>query len=36
MSETLVIEVNGLTKTSQVGDVFVHALRDPEIRKGEL
>jgi putative ABC transport system ATP-binding protein len=33
-----IIEINGLTKTYQVGDVPVHALRgvDLEIRKGEF
>jgi putative ABC transport system ATP-binding protein len=38
MSEAVMIEVNGLTKTYQVGDVAVHALRgvDLEIRKGEF
>jgi putative ABC transport system ATP-binding protein len=38
MSEAAIIEVEGLTKTYQVGDVAVHALRgvDLEIRKGEF
>lgn len=38
MSEPAIIEANGLTKTYQVGDVPVHALRgvDLEIRKGEF
>ncbi len=38
MSEPAIIEINGLTKTYQVGDVPVHALRgvDLEIRKGEF
>jgi putative ABC transport system ATP-binding protein len=38
MSEPVVIKVNGLTKTYQVGDVPVHALRgvDLEIRRGEF
>ena len=38
MSEANVIEVQGLTKTYQVGDVPVHALRgvDLGIRKGEF
>jgi putative ABC transport system ATP-binding protein len=38
MSEPAIIEVNGLTKTYQVGDVPVHALRgvNLEIRKGEF
>jgi putative ABC transport system ATP-binding protein len=38
MSEPSIIEVRGLTKTYQVGDVVVHALRgvDLEIRKGEF
>jgi putative ABC transport system ATP-binding protein len=38
MSEPTIIEVNGLTKTYQVGDVEVHALRgvDLEVRKGEF
>jgi putative ABC transport system ATP-binding protein len=38
MSEPAVIEVNGLTKTYQVGDVPVHALRgvNLEVRKGEF
>ena len=38
MSEPVMIEVKGLTKTYQVGDVAVHALRgvDLEIRKGEF
>jgi putative ABC transport system ATP-binding protein len=37
-SEPVIIEVQGLTKTYQVGDVEVHALRgvDLEIRKGEF
>jgi putative ABC transport system ATP-binding protein len=38
MSEAAMIEVQGLTKTYQVGDVAVHALRgvDLEVRKGEF
>ena len=38
MSEPQMIEVRSLTKTYQVGDVVVHALRgvDLEIRKGEF
>jgi putative ABC transport system ATP-binding protein len=38
MSESSIIQVNGLTKTYQVGDVAVHALRgvDLEIKKGEF
>jgi putative ABC transport system ATP-binding protein len=38
MSESPMIEVRGLTKTYQVGEVEVHALRgvDLEIRKGEF
>jgi putative ABC transport system ATP-binding protein len=38
MSEPLMIEVRGLTKTYHVGEVEVHALRgaDLEIRKGEF
>jgi putative ABC transport system ATP-binding protein len=38
MSEPAIIEISGLTKTYQVGDVPVHALRgvDLEIRKGEF
>jgi putative ABC transport system ATP-binding protein len=38
MSEAVIIEVEGLTKTYQVGDVAVHALRgvDLRIRKGEF
>jgi putative ABC transport system ATP-binding protein len=38
MSEPSIIEVRGLTKTYQVGDVVVHALRgvDLEVRKGEF
>ncbi len=38
MSEPAIIEVNGLTKTYQVGDVPVHALRgvNLEVRKGEF
>jgi putative ABC transport system ATP-binding protein len=38
MSETAIIEVEGLTKTYQVGDVPVHALRgiDLQIQKGEF
>ena len=38
MSEPAIIEVNGLTKTYEVGDVPVRALRgvDLEIRKGEF
>jgi putative ABC transport system ATP-binding protein len=38
MSEAAIIEVEGLTKTYQVGDVAVHALRGVElqIRKGEF
>ena len=38
MSEAVMIEVEGLTKTYQVGDVAVHALRgvDLRIRKGEF
>jgi putative ABC transport system ATP-binding protein len=38
MSEPPIIEVRGLTKTYQVGEVAVHALRgvDLEIRKGEF
>jgi putative ABC transport system ATP-binding protein len=38
MSEAVIIEVKSLTKTYQVGDVAVHALRgvDLEIRRGEF
>jgi putative ABC transport system ATP-binding protein len=38
MSEAVIIEVEGLTKTYQVGDVAVHALRgvDLQIQKGEF
>src|ERR1700760_3005475 len=38
MSEPTIIEINGLTKTYQVGDVPVHALRgvNLEIRKREF
>jgi putative ABC transport system ATP-binding protein len=38
MSEPAIIGVRGLTKTYQVGDVAVHALRgvDLEVRKGEF
>jgi len=38
MNEPAIIEVHGLTKTYQVGDVAVHALRgvDLEVRKGEF
>jgi putative ABC transport system ATP-binding protein len=38
MNEAAIIQVEGLTKTYQVGDVAVHALRgvDLEIRKGEF
>lgn len=38
MSESPIIEVRGLTKTYQVGEVAVHALRgvDLDIRKGEF
>src|ERR1700759_1789502 len=38
MSEPPIIEVRGLTKTYQVGDVAVHALRgvDLQVRKGEF
>jgi len=38
MSEAVMIEVAGLTKTYQVGDVAVHALRgvDLQIQKGEF
>ena len=38
MNEAGIIEVAGLTKTYQVGDVAVHALRgvDLEIRRGEF
>jgi putative ABC transport system ATP-binding protein len=38
MSEAVMIEVAGLTKTYQVGDVAVHALRgvDLQIRRGEF
>jgi putative ABC transport system ATP-binding protein len=38
MSDAMMIEVEGLTKTYQVGDVAVHALRgvDLQIRKGEF
>src|SRR5271154_5873619 len=38
MSEPPIIEVRGLTKTYQVGEVAVHALRgvDLEIRRGEF
>jgi putative ABC transport system ATP-binding protein len=38
MSEPVIIEVRGLTKTYQVGDVAVHALRgvDLEVKKGEF
>jgi putative ABC transport system ATP-binding protein len=38
MNEPVIIEVRGLTKTYQVGDVAVHALRgvDLEVRKGEF
>jgi putative ABC transport system ATP-binding protein len=38
MSESVIIGVRGLTKTYQVGDVAVHALRgiDLEVKKGEF
>jgi len=38
MSEPVIIEVRGLTKTYQVGDVAVHALRgvDLEVKRGEF
>lgn len=38
VSQSAIIEINGLTKTYQVGDVPVHALRgvNLEIRKGEF
>jgi putative ABC transport system ATP-binding protein len=38
MNEPVIIEVRGLTKTYQVGDVAVHALRgvDLEVQKGEF
>jgi putative ABC transport system ATP-binding protein len=38
MSEPTIIEINGLTKTYQVGDVPVHALRgvDLEVQQGEF
>jgi putative ABC transport system ATP-binding protein len=38
MSDPVIIEINGLTKTYQVGDVPVHALRgvDLQIRKREF
>jgi putative ABC transport system ATP-binding protein len=38
MSEPVIIEVRGLTKTYRVGDVAVHALRgvDLEVKKGEF
>jgi putative ABC transport system ATP-binding protein len=38
MNEAVIIEVEGLTKTYQVGDVAVHALRgvDLQIRNGEF
>jgi putative ABC transport system ATP-binding protein len=38
MNEAVIIEVRGLTKTYQVGDVAVHALRgvDLEVQKGEF
>jgi putative ABC transport system ATP-binding protein len=38
MSESSIIEVRGLAKTYQVGEVAVHALRgvDLEVRKGEF
>jgi len=38
MSEPTIIEISGLTKTYQVGDVPVHALRgvDLEVQKGEF
>lgn len=38
MSDAVIIQVQGLTKTYQVGDVAVHALRgvDLEVRKGEF
>jgi putative ABC transport system ATP-binding protein len=38
MSEPTIIEISGLTKTYQVGDVPVHALRgvDLQIQKGEF
>jgi putative ABC transport system ATP-binding protein len=38
MSEPPIIEVHGLTKTYEVGEVAVHALRgvDLEVRKGEF
>jgi putative ABC transport system ATP-binding protein len=38
MSESAIIEINGLTKTYQVGDVPVHALRGVklEVSKGEF
>jgi putative ABC transport system ATP-binding protein len=38
MNEPAIIEVHGLTKTYQVGDVAVHALRgvDLDVKKGEF
>lgn len=38
VSQPVIIEINGLTKTYQVGDVPVHALRgvNLEIRKSEF
>jgi putative ABC transport system ATP-binding protein len=38
MSEPMIIEIRGLTKTYQVGDVPVHALRgvDLEVQQGEF
>jgi putative ABC transport system ATP-binding protein len=38
VSQPVIIEINGLTKTYQVGDVPVHALRgvNLEIQKGEF
>ena len=38
MNEPVIIEVRGLTKTYQVGDVAVHALRgvDLEVKRGEF
>src|ERR1700742_2738600 len=38
MSESSIIRVNGLTKTYQVGDVAVHALRgvDLDVKRGEF
>src|SRR6201998_4697 len=38
MSEPTIIEISGLTKTYQVGDVPVHALRgvDLEVQQGEF